>query len=73
MADDDKRYPNVKKSNFGLPDKRKYPITSKDRARSAWRFINKYHDKGDKAFKKVKSKILEKYPSVIDEDRGGKG
>lgn len=69
-----KRRNKLPKSSFALPSKRKYPIDTKARARSALRFAARKDTEG--SFSTVSRKVYKRYPSLKPKGKGsrkGKG
>ena len=57
-----KRRKKLKKNQFALPGKRKYPIDTKARARNALARVSQYGSSYEK--KKVRAAVKRKYPSI---------
>lgn len=53
---------SLKKSQFALPSKRKYPIDTKKRARAALSYSARKDTVGSP--KTIRAKVLKKYPSL---------
>lgn len=52
----------LKKSQFALPSKRKYPIDTKKRAKAALSYAARKNTEG--AYSTIRAKVLKKYPSL---------
>ena len=57
-----KRRKKLKKNQFALPGKRKYPIDTKARARNALARVSQHGSSYEK--KKVRAAVKRKYPSI---------
>lgn len=63
-----KRRRRLPKTAFALPSKRKYPIDTKARARSALSYAARSDTEG--AYSTIRAKVLKRYPSLKKTNTG---